>query len=158
METIIEKGTVKIAVGALDRFCCPTQLQLRRVRDKGERQRLRAETKYLRKELRQREDAAIVDILKRANVILATLTTASNDGPLGAISNDRFDLVVIDECSQVSLRDHDIILVLQQINVREQQYSFMALVKICSLEFWRTGCIINIDKELKMSLNQSTRW
>jgi ATP-dependent RNA/DNA helicase IGHMBP2 len=75
--------------------------QLRKTRDRGDRQRLYNDIKSLRRELRQRESSAISDILKRACVVLATLTTASDDGPLSYLGNRTFDLVVIDECSQV---------------------------------------------------------
>ena len=57
--------------------------------------------KTLRKELRQREDAAIAQLLKSADVILSTLTGLSSDGPLKFLDEDHFDLAVIDECSQV---------------------------------------------------------
>ena len=59
--------------------------------------------KSLRKELRERERAAVTDILKRADVVFATLTGASEDGPLKYLENEHFDLVVIDECSQVNI-------------------------------------------------------
>ncbi|XP_055505666.1 DNA-binding protein SMUBP-2 [Leucoraja erinacea] len=56
--------------------------------------------KSLRKELRSREEAATSQILKKASVVLATNTGASDDGPLKLLPNDYFDLVVIDECAQ----------------------------------------------------------
>lgn len=56
--------------------------------------------KYLREELRQREDKAITEILSKADVVLATNTSASMDGPLKLIKRDHFDLVVIDEAAQ----------------------------------------------------------
>lgn len=40
-------------------------------------------------------------ILMTSDVILATLTSSSNDGPLKLLREDFFDVVVIDECSQV---------------------------------------------------------
>ena len=57
--------------------------------------------KTLRKELRQREDAATKDILKRADIVMATLTGATDDGPLKQLQEDHFDIVIVDECSQV---------------------------------------------------------
>jgi superfamily II DNA or RNA helicase len=39
--------------------------------------------------------------MKSVNVILCTLTSATDDGPLKLLSPNHFDLVVIDECSQV---------------------------------------------------------
>ena len=74
---------------------------MRKSRDKGEKHQLRSEMKNLRRELRERESAATEAILKRAHVVLATLTSASDDGPLKHLPPDHFDLVVIDECSQV---------------------------------------------------------
>lgn len=60
------------------------------------------ELKTLRKELRQRSDAAVKQILKSADVILSTLTSATDEGPLRILDEMHFDVVVIDECSQVS--------------------------------------------------------
>ncbi len=80
------------------------QGQLRNSRDKGDRQRAKDDLKFLRKELRQREEAATSQILKRADVVLATLTMATDDGPLKLLGEGAFDLVVIDECSQVGKR------------------------------------------------------
>ncbi|TRY66412.1 hypothetical protein DNTS_003371 [Danionella cerebrum] len=74
--------------------------ELKKTRDKGQRSNLRREIGELRRELRTREETAISQILKRADVILATNTGASNDGPLKHLPNDHFDLVVIDECAQ----------------------------------------------------------
>uniref|UniRef100_A0A673N0N2 DNA helicase n=1 Tax=Sinocyclocheilus rhinocerous TaxID=307959 RepID=A0A673N0N2_9TELE len=72
----------------------------KKARDKGQRSNLRLEIRELRRELRTREEMAITQILKRADVILATNTGASDDGPLKHLPNDHFDLVVIDECAQ----------------------------------------------------------
>ena len=70
----------------------------------GERQRLNGEMRQLRKELRTRESLAIKETLKGAEVVLATLTSASHtDGVLkhlAASEQPHFDLAVIDECSQ----------------------------------------------------------
>ncbi|XP_060779884.1 DNA-binding protein SMUBP-2 isoform X2 [Neoarius graeffei] len=74
--------------------------QIKKVRDKGQRSNLRREIGELRKELKCREEMAITQILKRASVILATNTGASNDGPLKYLPSEHFDLVVIDECAQ----------------------------------------------------------
>lgn len=49
---------------------------------------------------------AVKEIFKKAQVVMATLTMASEDGPLGEIDRNRFDLVVIDECSQVGVITH----------------------------------------------------
>ncbi|XP_067902110.1 DNA-binding protein SMUBP-2 isoform X2 [Heterodontus francisci] len=74
--------------------------KMKKAQDRGEKVHFRGEIKTLRKELRAREEAAIVQILKKASVVLATNTGASNDGPLKLLSDDYFDLVVIDECAQ----------------------------------------------------------
>ena len=83
--------------------CTCVQCQLRQTRDHGERHRIRSDIKSLRRELRQRESSAVSDIIQRASVVLSTLTTASDDGPLSALDRLKFDVVVIDECSQVGL-------------------------------------------------------
>lgn len=60
----------------------------------------RNEIKLLRKELKEREEAAIVQSLSAADVVLATNTGASTDGPLKLLPEDYFDVVVVDECAQ----------------------------------------------------------
>lgn len=40
--------------------------------------------------------------MQSVNVILCTLTSATNDSPLKLLPPNHFDLVVIDECSQVN--------------------------------------------------------
>ncbi|XP_060062614.1 DNA-binding protein SMUBP-2-like [Ylistrum balloti] len=74
--------------------------QMKKTKDKGEKHALRGEMKFLRKELAQREQAATKEILKRADVVLATLTSASPEGPVKFLDKDHFQLTVIDECSQ----------------------------------------------------------
>ena len=46
----------------------------------------------------------MTEILKRADVVLATCTTGGEEGPLKhLVKNDSgFDVVVVDECGQVS--------------------------------------------------------
>ena len=77
------------------------QVKMKKCRNAGERTSLRNDMKSLRKELRQREEAATKGILKRAQVVLSTLTGLSEIGPLKVLDESHFDLVVIDECSQV---------------------------------------------------------
>lgn len=70
---------------------------------RGERDSLRREMRELRKELYDRENRALKEVLGQSDIILATLTTAGPDGPLRHIVKDKpdfFDLVIIDECSQ----------------------------------------------------------
>ena len=76
---------------------------MKKCRNAGERQTLRNDMKSLRKELRQREEAATKGILKSAQVVLSTLTGLSELGPLRVLDESHFDMVVIDECSQVPL-------------------------------------------------------
>ena len=54
----------------------------------------------LRKELYQRENRAMKEVLQRSDCILATLTTAHEDGPLKHLKDGHFDIIIIDECSQ----------------------------------------------------------
>ncbi|XP_078584897.1 DNA-binding protein SMUBP-2-like isoform X2 [Branchiostoma floridae x Branchiostoma japonicum] len=78
-----------------------TLSQMKKCRGKaGEYQALRQEMKHLRKELREREEKASLEILAGADVVLATNTGASPDGPLKLLPRKHFDLVVIDECAQ----------------------------------------------------------
>ncbi|KAG8438210.1 hypothetical protein GDO86_008772 [Hymenochirus boettgeri] len=77
-----------------------TFAKMKKQQGKEEKRSLRTEIKGLRKELKEREEAAMVETLKRANVILATNTGSSPDGPLQLLPKDHFDLVVIDECAQ----------------------------------------------------------
>ncbi|MBN3300550.1 SMBP2 protein, partial [Amia calva] len=75
-------------------------VKIKKSHDKGDRSHLRAEIKELRRELKQREEMAITQILKSADIVLATNTGASEDGPLKFLAGDHFDVVVIDECAQ----------------------------------------------------------
>ncbi|NWX17947.1 SMBP2 protein, partial [Aegotheles bennettii] len=72
----------------------------KKAQDKGERSHYLSEVKALRKELKEREEAAMVAALTHASVVLATNTGASSDGPLKLLPENHFDLVVIDECAQ----------------------------------------------------------
>ena len=79
-----------------------TLLQKTRSRDnKDGKQNRRGELKYLRKELRERSDTAVRQVLKHSQVVLSTLTSATDNGPLKILDDMHFDVVVIDECSQV---------------------------------------------------------
>ncbi|PNF32400.1 DNA-binding protein SMUBP-2 [Cryptotermes secundus] len=61
---------------------------------------LHKELKNLRKELHQRESRALKEVLQGSDVVLSTLVTASDAGPLKYVPEDHFHCVVIDECSQ----------------------------------------------------------
>lgn len=77
-----------------------TLKKLRRTNNKGEREGYKREMRELRKELYKREEKALKNVLAEADIILATLTTAHEDGPLKHLKDDHFDLIIIDECSQ----------------------------------------------------------
>ncbi|XP_027625195.1 DNA-binding protein SMUBP-2 [Tupaia chinensis] len=72
----------------------------KKTQDKKEKGNFRNEIKLLRKELKEREEAAMLEILTSAKVVLATNTGASADGPLKLLPEGYFDLVIIDECAQ----------------------------------------------------------
>ncbi|KFO74430.1 DNA-binding protein SMUBP-2, partial [Cuculus canorus] len=72
----------------------------KKAQDKGERSHYLSKIKVLRKELREREESAMVAALTHASVVLSTNTGASLDGPLKLLPENHFDLVVIDECAQ----------------------------------------------------------
>lgn len=61
---------------------------------------LHSELKNLRKELHQRESRALKEVLQGSDVVLSTLVTSSDAGPLKHLPDDHFHCVVIDECSQ----------------------------------------------------------
>ncbi|KAJ7381195.1 DNA-binding protein SMUBP-2 [Desmophyllum pertusum] len=77
-----------------------TLTKVRKSRNPSEKKHLKQEIKSLRGELRQREDKAITEILTKADVVLATNTSASSDGPLKLVKLEHFDLAVIDEVAQ----------------------------------------------------------
>lgn len=75
--------------------------KLKASKKKWEKSDLSKEMRQLRKEMHQRESRAMQETLKSAEVVLATLTSASHlDGPLKHLPQAWFDLAVIDECSQ----------------------------------------------------------
>ncbi|XP_031303759.2 DNA-binding protein SMUBP-2 [Camelus dromedarius] len=76
------------------------QLKNKKTQDKRERSDFRNEIRLLRKELKEREEAAALQSLTAACVVLATNTGASLDGPLKLLPDGHFDIVVIDECAQ----------------------------------------------------------
>ena len=76
------------------------QTNVRKSRNPTEKKHLKQEIKSLREELKQREEKAITEILTKADVVLATNTSASTDGPLKLVKKEHFDLVVIDEAAQ----------------------------------------------------------
>ncbi|XP_062041322.1 DNA-binding protein SMUBP-2 [Lepus europaeus] len=71
-----------------------------KTQDRREKSSLRDEVRLLRKELQAREEAAMVESLTAASVVLATNTGASPDGPLKLLPESHFDVVIVDECAQ----------------------------------------------------------
>ncbi|XP_025771227.1 DNA-binding protein SMUBP-2 [Puma concolor] len=76
------------------------KLKNRQTQDKRQKSSFWNEIKLLRKELKEREEAAMLESLRSAAVVLATNTGASPDGPLKLLPDGHFDVVVIDECAQ----------------------------------------------------------
>ncbi|XP_076971556.1 DNA-binding protein SMUBP-2 isoform X2 [Tamandua tetradactyla] len=76
------------------------QVKNKKNQDKREKSNAQNEIKLLRKELKEREEAAMLECLTSADVVLATNTGASSDGPLKLLPESYFDVVVIDECAQ----------------------------------------------------------
>ena len=71
-------------------------VKLKKSKSYSQKQSLRNEMRHLRKELHTRESRAMKETLKSAEVVLATLTSASkNDGPLKHLGENYFDLAVI---------------------------------------------------------------
>lgn len=71
--------------------------------EKSERESLKKEIRHLRKDIRNYEEKASREAMQSAHVILCTLTSATDDSPLRLLPPNHFDLVVIDECSQVEI-------------------------------------------------------
>lgn len=67
-----------------------------KTKDKATKRDIRKELKTLSKEERKRQQLAVTDVIKNADVVLTTLTGASSHN-LEATS---FDLVIIDEAAQ----------------------------------------------------------
>ena len=87
--------------------------------DRAERDRLKREIKHLRKDIRIYEEKASREAMQSVNVVLCTLTSATDDSPLKLLPPNHFDLVVIDECSQVIIFEiiDDLIVLLQTLEV-----------------------------------------
>nr|XP_028948000.1 DNA-binding protein SMUBP-2 isoform X2 [Malus domestica] len=70
--------------------------KLLRTKDKNTRREIQKELRTLSREERKRQQLAVTDVIKNADVILATLTGASSR----KLDNTSFDLVIIDEAAQ----------------------------------------------------------
>ncbi|KAJ8761742.1 hypothetical protein K2173_004551 [Erythroxylum novogranatense] len=70
--------------------------KLLKTKDKSTRRNIQKELRALSKEERKRQQLAVADVLKNADVILTTLTGAFSH----KLDNTSFDLVIIDEAAQ----------------------------------------------------------
>lgn len=67
-----------------------------KTRDKNTRRDIQKELRTLSKEERKRQQLAVTDVIKNADVVLTTLTGAVSR----KLENTSFDLVIIDEAAQ----------------------------------------------------------
>lgn len=70
--------------------------KLLKTKDKSTRRNIQKELRTLSKEERKRQQLAVTDVIKSADVILTTLTGASSR----KLDHTSFDLVIIDEAAQ----------------------------------------------------------
>lgn len=70
--------------------------KLLRAKDKNTKRDIRKELRTLAKEERKRQQLAVTDVIKNADVVLATLTGASSH----KLDTTTFDMVIIDEAAQ----------------------------------------------------------
>lgn len=71
-------------------------MKLLKAKDKNSRRDIRKELKILSKEERKRQQRAVTDVIKDADVVLTTLTGALSR----MLDGNSFDLVIIDEAAQ----------------------------------------------------------
>ncbi|NXC84785.1 SMBP2 protein, partial [Cercotrichas coryphoeus] len=100
LDAVLARGDNAHIVADIRRDIDHAWAKTKKAQDKGERSHFLGEIKTLRKELKEREEAAMAAALSHASVVLATNTGASSDGPLKLLPETHFDLVVIDECAQ----------------------------------------------------------
>ncbi|NXD45128.1 SMBP2 protein, partial [Copsychus sechellarum] len=100
LDAVLARGDNAHIVADIRRDIDHAWAKTKKAQDKGERSHFLGEIKTLRKELKEREEAAMAEALTQASVVLATNTGASSDGPLKLLPETHFDLVVIDECAQ----------------------------------------------------------
>lgn len=67
-----------------------------KAKDKRTRREIQRELRTLSKEERKRQQLAVMDVIKSADVVLTTLMGASSR----KLENTSFDLVIIDEAAQ----------------------------------------------------------
>ncbi|NWU23729.1 SMBP2 protein, partial [Dyaphorophyia castanea] len=100
LDAVLARGDNAQIVADIRRDIDRAWAKTKKAQDKGERSHFLGEIKTLRKELKEREEAAMAAALSQASIVLATNTGASSDGPLKLLPETHFDLVVIDECAQ----------------------------------------------------------
>ncbi|XP_011383089.1 DNA-binding protein SMUBP-2 isoform X3 [Pteropus vampyrus] len=100
LDEVLARGDSAPIIADIRRDIYQALVKNKKTQDKRERSDFRNEVKLLRKELREREEAAMLQSLTAADAVLATNTGASDDGPLKLLPDSYFDMVVIDECSQ----------------------------------------------------------
>ncbi|XP_007171177.2 DNA-binding protein SMUBP-2 [Balaenoptera acutorostrata] len=100
LDAVLARGDGTRIVADVRRDIDQVLAKSKKTQDKREKSNFRNEIKLLRKELKEREEAAMLESLVAANVVLATNTGASSDGPLKLLPDGHFDMVVIDECAQ----------------------------------------------------------
>ncbi|KAM8807846.1 DNA-binding protein SMUBP-2 [Eudromia elegans] len=100
LDAVLARGDGARIVADIRREIDQACAKAKKTQDKGERSHFLSEIKVLRKELKEREEAAMTAALTHASVILATNTGASPDGPLKVLPERHFDVVVLDECAQ----------------------------------------------------------
>uniref|UniRef100_A0A8C0V8B3 DNA-binding protein SMUBP-2 n=1 Tax=Cyanistes caeruleus TaxID=156563 RepID=A0A8C0V8B3_CYACU len=100
LDAVLARGDNAQIVADIRRDMDHAWAKTKKAQDKGERSHFLGEIKTLKKELKEREEAAMATALSQASVVLATNTGASSDGPLKLLPETHFDLVVIDECAQ----------------------------------------------------------
>ncbi|RMB97934.1 hypothetical protein DUI87_25412 [Hirundo rustica rustica] len=100
LDAVLARGDSAHIVADIRRDMDLAWAKTKKAQDKGERSHFLGEIKTLRKELKEREEAAMAAALSQASIVLATNTGASSDGPLKLLPETHFDLVVIDECAQ----------------------------------------------------------
>ncbi|XP_045433467.1 DNA-binding protein SMUBP-2 isoform X2 [Pipistrellus kuhlii] len=100
LDAVLARSDGAQIVADIRRDIDQVSVKIRKTQDKREKSTFQNEIRLLRKELKAREEAAMLESLRAADVVLATNTGASPDGPLKLLPDGYFDVVVIDECAQ----------------------------------------------------------
>ncbi|XP_036115835.1 DNA-binding protein SMUBP-2 [Molossus molossus] len=100
LDAVLARGDGAQIVADIRKDIDQVSVKIKKTQDKREKSNFRNEIRLLRKELKEREEATMLQSLMWAEVVLATNTGASSDGPLKLLPDGYFDMVVIDECAQ----------------------------------------------------------